>query len=267
MHARSLLRCHTTLALVRGASAVVLALLGFAGQAACIPIADPRLAQYESLLRVNPAAAETQALAHLADRTLDRKTLASLYEILAQAYSIQEKHDDVRRAVQNGIALVQDVASPTYVNFVYLDTSRTLDEQEVAAGLKLAQAAHARQVKGSAEEACVLIALGALEHVADRTDLASMHLTRAYRMSAGPERQQQRMLAAGVLSIVMQALRDFPAALALSREVIAWHTQRKSTIELSAAYFIEGYVLTEMGDRAAARVALKRSRDMSVQLK
>lgn len=249
-------------------AAFALALLAGVGHATCLSNSDPRLNEYEVLLRSNPAAIEARVEQELTSAAAQESIYrASLYHVLAQSYSILEQHNDLRAAASAAFALLPDNTHPVYVDLMYLDAVRPLEEKEVAAALTRAEATLKAQPQDSPAQACALITLGVLEHVSDRPDLASMYLTRAYRMSAGPERRQQRMVAAGDLSIVLEGLRDVPAALALIREVIEWHRSRASMIELSAAYFIEGFLLTELPDRAGARNALQRSRTISVDLK
>lgn len=85
-------------------------------EAACIPTTDPRLSQYETLLRVDAIAAERQAANELKQRTLSAHERASLYAILAEVHSIQEKHDDAALAiverVRTGAADIRGGALP-----------------------------------------------------------------------------------------------------------------------------------------------------------
>lgn len=230
-------------------------------EASCFSNLDPRVQEFEDLLRKSPTAVQNRLGSKLEnDASLDSAYRAAAYALLAAAYSVEEKSAETHAAVEKGLALVDDKTSPVYLNLLFLDAARPLEEAEITQGIERAEAAIAAQVKDSPGESCALTTLGVLEYVANRADRASMHLTRAYQMSVGDERRQQRVLAAAALSVVMQALRNFPTALELSKEVIDWHAQRQSMAELSTAYFMHGYILNELGKALEARVALERSR-------
>jgi diguanylate cyclase (GGDEF)-like protein len=244
-----------------------LALASSTGNAACLAYDAPRLQQIEMQVRANPQTAQRQIGTELAALGETRAAYrASLLVLLAQAYSVQEQHELSRNAVRDGLALASDPRDPTYINLIQLDAMRPVETHEVAGALARGEAALRAQTQGSPAEACALTTLGLLEHMNDRVDLASMHLTRAFRMSAGTQREPQRLAAGGALAVVLVALRDYTAALSLSRELIAAYEKLDSPYELSAAYYIEGFVLMELGDRKAAQTSLERTRALSESL-
>jgi diguanylate cyclase (GGDEF)-like protein len=164
------------------------------------------------------------------------------------------------------MSLVADQRSPVYVNLAVIWAANTFEEATVPAAIERLEAVHKLQQNGSPAEACTLIALGQLEHQADRSDLASAYLTRAYRMSEGSERRQQRVLAADTLALVMRDVRDFPQALALNQEVLDWDLARGATFNLATTRFFRAAILREMGEHEAAIAELTASRQLSEKM-
>jgi diguanylate cyclase (GGDEF)-like protein len=191
---------------------------------------------------------------------------AELMAVVANALSVMERYEEVRATTEEGMALVADLRSPIYVNLLVAWTANTFDEASVPKALERVEAVRRLQPPGSPAEACLLIGLGQLEHQADRSDRASVHLTRAYRMSTGEARRPQRALAADTLSIVMRDVRDFPQALALNQEVLDWDLKRGATFNLATTRFIRAAILREMGDHETAIAELEASRQLSMKM-
>lgn len=250
-------------------TAVKLALVLASGtaEAICLPSADAEIRRYERRMGSDPQAVADELQARLATGA-DKDPLrrAELMSVLAGSLSVMERYDEVRATAERGMALVPDLRSPVYVNLLVSWTANTFDEASVPKALERVEAVRRLQPPGSPAEACLLIALGQLEHQADRTDRASVHLTRAYRMSAGEPRRAQRALAADTLSIVMRDVRDFQQALALNQEVIDWDVQRGATFNLATTRFIRAAILREMGDHKTAIAELEASRVLSLKM-
>lgn len=251
----------------RSAVMLALALAAGAAGAVCLPSADPEIRRYEQRVGSNPGAVVRDLQARL-DSARDQHPFrrAELMAVLAESLSVMERYEDVRATTEQGMALVPDLRSPVYVNLLMSWTANTFDEASVPKALERVEAVRSMQEPGSPAEACLLIALGQLEHQADRTDRASVHLTRAYGMSAGETRRPQRVLAADTLSIVMRDVRDFQQALALNQEVIDWDVQRGATFNLATSRFIRAAILREMGDHEQAIAELAASRQFSVAI-
>jgi diguanylate cyclase (GGDEF)-like protein len=253
--------------LLRGIAAATLACVSVPGWSACLANTDARLAEIDRLMLTQPAAAARAVESQL--RAVDASepsVRAQLYVALADAYAAQEKHVDTKAAVASGLALIRDPRSAPYINLVYLDALSPKTESEIRSIRKRAEALGKLQREGSPEQACVLLTLGLIEHYADRPDQASIHLTHAYRMSSTPEREHTRILAAMVLSMVLHALKDDGGALALNQEVIDSHTRHHAEFDLATAYFMRGFILTELRDHRAALEMLGRSRALSVKM-
>jgi diguanylate cyclase (GGDEF)-like protein len=225
----------------------------FVTQAACLPNADPEIQSYERKIGVDPSAVTRELRARL-DAGVDTDPLrrAAALAAYAESLSVTEHYEEVRRATELGMTLVGDQRNSTYVNHLVMWSANTFDEASVPAAIERLEAVRKLQAPGSPAEACVLIGLGQLEHQADRTDRASAHLTRAYRMSVGDERRPQRAVAADTL--------------ALNQEVIDWDVKRGAIFNLATTRFIRASILREMGNHAAAIAELEASRAISLKM-
>jgi diguanylate cyclase (GGDEF)-like protein len=240
----------------------------YGAQAACLPSADPVVRQYEERL-----GSQSLDVARVVSRRLEGNSeadpirRAAFYGVLAEAYSGLERYDDVLTVAEKGLALVSEPTSPVYVNLLYWRATNSFHEQQVPTALLETEAVLKQQVAGSPAEACLLIALGTLEHFRGRLDQASIYLTRAYRMSTGEVRTNQRVLAADTLSIVMRDLKNHSQALTLNQEVIDWDLQRGATASLATSRFMRGAILQDMGDHQAALQELAASRNYGLKTK
>lgn len=63
-----------------------------------------------------------------------------------------------------------------------------------------------------------------------------------------------------VLSMVLQALRDYEGALTLNQEVIDSYLRRGAEFDPATAYFMRGFIFTELHDFQSALDVLARSR-------
>jgi diguanylate cyclase (GGDEF)-like protein len=249
----------------------VLAALSIAvrdASALCLPYADAQFQRYEKQMGVDPTRVADEVTAELA-KTADAEWLrrASLYSVQAEAFGSLERYAEAREASQRGLALVQDMRNPVHVNLLQLAASITYDEKGIPGAMAGIEAARRVQTPGSPEEACLLVALGALEHFAGQGQQAGMHLTQAYRMSVGAERKPQRILAADVLSLVMSDEGDFPQALALLQEVIDYQENDGATFGLAVSRFMRGAILRDALDHRGALAEFKASRDLGEKMK
>jgi diguanylate cyclase (GGDEF)-like protein len=247
-------------------ASALLALACGGANAACLPSADTEILQYEQRIGKDPHAVATAVAQRLAGFAGSPRETAALYSVLADAQSALERYEDVRTTARRAMALIEDKRDPIYVNAMTHLAANSYDEENVQRALGEVEAARKAQVPNSAGEACLLVALGQLEHQADRVDQASIYLTRAYRMSAGDARTPQRVLAADTLAIVMRDLNDFSQALALNQEVIDWDIARDASFNLAISRFMRGAILRDMGDHKAAIAELAASRALSLQI-
>ena len=248
-----------------GLAAALTSLAGVSG-AACMGGGDARFAEFERLRLTQPAAAAQAVESSLrASDPSDKALRARLQVSLADAYAALEMHVETQRAVAAGFALADQPSSDVYLDLVYLDTLSPKTEAEIASGRRRAEGLLKLQSEGSRGQACVLLALGMIEHYADRPDQASIHLTRAYRISSSPEREDVRIPVASALSMVLRALGDEPGALKLNQEAIDSYQRRGAEFDLATAYFLRGFILTELRDHAQALDVLHRSRALSVK--
>jgi tetratricopeptide (TPR) repeat protein len=154
-----------------------------------------------------------------------------------------------------------------YINLLQQLAAISYDEKSIPSVIESIEAARRVQPSGSQGEACLLIALGTLEHFAGREQQAGVHLTQAYRQSTGLERKPQRIQAADVLSIVMSDERDFAQAQALLQEVIDDETEKGATFDLAVSRFMRGAILRDAKDHRGALVEFEASRTLGAKMK
>jgi diguanylate cyclase (GGDEF)-like protein len=112
----------------------------------------------------------------------------------------------------------------------------------------------------------LLITRGIVQYRQDRADLAINSLTQAYRASTAPEFAVPRILAAGVLSMVLRNTGDYAQALSLNQETIEWDSRRGATLSLSVDLFLRGKILNLMEQYPAAIGEFADARKLSLQL-
>jgi len=191
---------------------------------------------------------------------------ASLYSLQAEAFGSLERYAESREASQRGLQLIGDMRSPVYINLLHQTAINTYDEQRIPNVIDVIAAARRKQQPGSPGEACLLIALGALEHFSGQGQQAGVHLTEAYRLSTGTDRKPQRILAADVLSLVMSDEGDFKQALALLQEVIDNETENGATFDLAVSRFMRGAVLRDAKDHQGALAEFEASRTLGAKM-
>jgi diguanylate cyclase (GGDEF)-like protein len=245
-------------------------LVSVGAHASCLHGPDAPANALDELASQNPAKALTQTQAALDAlrnaRRADPARLAALYSVQASSYSLLELDAEARQAASNGLALARDPTDPVHLQLLMTYAENVYDDVGLAAAIETIAKARAAQPAGSLADICLLITYGRLHHRQDHADKAIFSLTQAYQESSAPERAEQRVLAAAVLSPVMRIMGDYTQALALNQEVVDWHTAHRNTISLSVALFLRGTTLMAMGDNARAIDAFLQARRLSVQI-
>jgi diguanylate cyclase (GGDEF)-like protein len=148
----------------------------------------------------------------------------------------------------------------------FIDAENIYDAEGIAAAKRTIESVRAAGVTSPEVERCLLITLGTLQFRENRSDLAVVTLTQAYRASDAAGNLEQRTLAASQLSSVMRELGDYSQALALNSEVIEWNIAHKETLTLSVSRYLRGMILHEMRAYDAALLALANARALSVTI-
>src|SRR5258708_16135350 len=210
--------------------------------AACLPNADPAIRALQVLVDQDANAALKKVAQLLKTELLapipNPQRLASLYSVQAQAYSILELESKARDAVFKGLKYATDNTDPVRIMLLSLYAENVYDQAGIAAAVKTTEEAQAVQKRGSLEDICLLIGRGLLQYREDRQDLAIGSLTQAYRSSTTPAFAEPHVLAAGVLATVLRSMGDYPQALALNQEAIAWHPPHHPPLPLPLAPFL-----------------------------
>jgi diguanylate cyclase (GGDEF)-like protein len=245
-----------------------------AAPAACLANPDPDVSRLQALVAEDAAGALKQVQIRLdaleqhsaMDAVGVRHLKASWYSVQADAYSILELDDEARAAAAKGLTYAGDERDPVHLALLTTAAESTYDEAGINNAIKTIEAARVKQIRGSLADNCLLITRGLLEHRQDRSDLAIVSVTQAYRGTVAPNMSEAHILSAEVLSIVMRGMGDYAQALALNQEKIDWDTAHHATLSLSVSRFMRGQVLGLMKSYDAAIVEFAEARKLSVQV-
>ncbi len=235
----------------------------------CIQSPDPEIRDLQALAIANPnqALTRTQAMLRRAvAQEAPAQDVAWLHTVRAHAYSALELDSEARAAAAEGMKLVPDLREPVRLALFFIDSENIYDAEGIAEAKRTVEAVRAAGVASEEAERCLLITLGTLEFRENRSDLAVVTLTHAYRASAAAGNLEQRALAASLMSKVMRELGDYRQALALNSEVIEWNIAHDETLTLSVSRYLRGMILHEMREFDAALLAFANARALSVQI-
>jgi len=239
--------------------------------AACFSNPDPEVRQLELLVYQDAARAVTAAQAKLEalrhSTPFQSRSTAAFYAVLAEAFSALELDRHAREAATAGLKLIARADDPVRLALLTTHAENVYDASGLATAIARIEAAQRTVQRGSLADTCLSITLGGLQHREDRDDLAIVTLTRAYRAAMAPGMTEQRVLAAASLANVVADLGDFPQALALNEEVIAWDVAHDAWLDLSVTRFLRGRIHIRMHDYAAAVQELTEARRLSTRLK
>jgi diguanylate cyclase (GGDEF)-like protein len=230
---------------------------------------DPAIRKLQALAvaRPNEVLTRTQTLLReAAARNRPAREVAWLYVVRAHAYSALELDADARAAAAEGMKLVPDEREPVRLALFSIDAENVYDAEGIAAAKRTVESVRASGVGGPEAERCLLLTLGTLQFRENRSDLAVVTLTQAYRASDAAGNLELRSLAASELASVMRELGDYRQALALNSEVIEWNIAHDETLQLSVSRYLRGMILHEMGEHDAALLAFANARALSVTI-
>ncbi len=238
-------------------------------RATCIQSPDPavRALQARAISYPNEALAQVQdSLRDAIAATAAPRDIAWLHAARAQAYSALELDADARAAAAEGMKLVPDPRDPVNLALFFIDAENIYDAEGIAGAKHTIEAARTAGVVGPDAEPCMLLTLGTLQFRENRSDLAVVTLTQAYRATDATGALDQRALVASQLSKVMRELGDYSQALELNSEVIEWNASHGETLNLSVQRYLRGIILFEMREYGAALLAQASARSLSVQI-
>ena len=162
-----------------------------------VPILQIRDLQALAVANPNQALTRTQAmLRRAAARNAPALDVAWLHTVRAHAYSALELDADARAAAAEGMKLVPDVREPVRLALFFIDSENIYDAEGIAEAKRTVEAVRAAGVATAEAERCLLLTLGTLQFRENRSDLAVVTLTQAYRASAAAGNLEQRTLAA-----------------------------------------------------------------------
>lgn len=256
------------------AACLVLALSVMAPMAAradCFPISDPTYLALDPTVNKNA----TQTLSMVAGRLrtieragapVDPKQLAAIYAVQADAYSALEFDHEARATALKGLALVTGPTDPLRLELLSTAALNIYTQDGIRDAITALEAARSRQPPDSMSNICLEIALGDLERRAGENALATRILTQAYHDTETPARDEAHSKAASALAAALRTVGDYPEALTLQRQRIAWDTTHGNSLSLSVSYYLEGAILEAMREYHPAIDTFQQSRSMSLAL-
>ena len=249
---------------------VLLAFFVDAAHANCLESPYPEIRSLEALSVQDPKKALEAIRTALADAqksaTRDKRHIAALYAVAAQAYGLLELDADARSAAMTGLQLAPEPTDLTHLILRMAHAENIYDSAGIDSAITAIDTARSTQPRGSRAAVCLEITLGRLQYRRGRADLALLTLTQAYRASLTLADAAPRVEAASTLSPVMRAVGDFAQALALNQESIDWEQRHHATLSLSVARYLRGQILSDMHDYKAAIEETGQARKLSVEL-
>ena len=237
----------------------------------CFPVSDAAYVTLDPLVDKNA----TQALNEVAARlsALDRtgaagnsRQLAALYAVQADAYSILELDRQARAAAEKGLALANGVTDPLRLELLSTATLNIYTQDGIRDAIRTIESARASQPLDSLSSLCLEITLGSLESRAGENALATRTLARTYGDSEAPAQAEAHAEAASELSAALRGVGDYPEALTLVREKMAWDEAHGDSLALSVSTYLEGEILNATLDFPASTAAFQRAQSISVSL-
>lgn len=238
----------------------------------CFPISDSAYVTLDPRVDSDPAEALRAATTRVdglrrAGGPADRRQLAALYAVQADAYGILELDHEARAAAEDGLALVNGPTDPLRLELLSTAALTVHARSGIREAIRSIDSARALQAPGSLSNLCLEIALGTLERRAGESSQATRTLNRAYRDSETPARAEAHAEAAVGLSSALRGAGDFQEALALVREKIAWDAAHGDEEALSVSDALEGEDLEAMREFHPAIASFERARDISASLR
>jgi len=234
--------------------------------AACIKSPDPavRALQVRAIAHPNEALVQSQPLLREAvAANAPARDIAWLNAVRAQAYSALELNSEARAEAAEGMKRVPDPRDPVHLALYFIDAENIYDAAGIAGAKRTIEATRAAGVAGPDAAPCLLLTLGTLQFRENRSDLAVVTLTQAYRATDALGAFDQRALVASQLSKVMRELGDYRQALALNSEVIEWNASHGETLNLSVQRYLRGIILRDLNEFDAAMLAQANARALS----
>ncbi|HUX73758.1 MAG TPA: GGDEF domain-containing protein [Steroidobacteraceae bacterium] len=245
-------------------------LLSWPAHADCLASPYAAVRALQSLAATDAVQASRRARSMLAPLlrapNADPRRIASLYAVIAQSDSRLELDVDARAAARSGLRLVGGASDPVRLDLLAAYAENVYDEAGMHKALQSIVAARSAQPPRSAADICLRITEGLLQYRLNQEDRAIVSLSEAYRAASSQGLAEPRMLAADSLTAVMRAMRDYPQALTLNDEVIAWDLAHDATLSLSVSRYVRGTILKLMGNYRGAIAEFTQSRALSVPL-
>jgi diguanylate cyclase (GGDEF)-like protein len=240
-------------------------------RADCFPVSDSTYVTLDPMVGKNAL----QALSILAGRLrtleaatspVDSRPLAALYAVQADAYSALELDHEARATALKGLALLTAPADPLRLELLSTSALNIYTQDGIRDAIGAVQAARGQLPADSTSNICLEITLGNLERRAGENALATRTLTQAYHDTEMPARAEAHAKAASALAAALRTVGDYPEALSLQRERIAWDTTHGNSLSLSVSNYLEGAILEAMREFHPAIDTFRRARHISQSL-
>jgi diguanylate cyclase (GGDEF)-like protein len=230
--------------------------------AGCMPAPTQELRSLAELAGRNPAAVLAATERDNAD-VMTASRFGWRQAARAEAYDTLSRPADARRVAQR--MMERDTASRSALD-VELLTRHAMNgfrAEEIASAIPMVETAKQRQVRGSAADACLQIALGELQRMQGTPERAVIYLTEAYRATSYARLKPQHVLATEKLARVIDWAGDHLQAVSLIEEVIAWDRERGRKVALSNDLYFRGTFNLRRGAYHAALDDFRQARALA----
>ena len=242
-----------------------------AARADCFPVSDSTYLALDPT--VNKNAIQTLSTVAKRLRTIERggspadsQQLAALYAVQADAYSALELDHEARATALKGLALLNGRADPLRLELLSTAALNIYTQDGIRDAIATIGTARDGQPVDSPSSICLAITLGTLERRADENARATRTLTQAYHDTETPALAEAHAKAGHELAFALRSVGDYPEALMLEREKIAWDTAHGNSMSLSVSTYLEGVILEAMREFHPAIADFERARSISVSL-
>jgi diguanylate cyclase (GGDEF)-like protein len=242
-----------------------------AARADCFPVAESAYVTLDPTVDKNAI----QTLATLAARMravesasppAGSRQLAALYAVQADAYSALELDHEARATALKGLALLSGATDPLRLELLATAALNIYTQDGIREAITAIESARGHLPTDSMSNICLAIALGDLERRAGENALATRILTQAYHDTELPGRAAAHSKAASALAAALRTVGDYPEALTLQRQRIAWDTAHGNSLSLSVSYYLEGAILEAMREYHPAIDTFRQARGISQSL-
>jgi len=211
--------------------------------ASCLPSSDSRILELARLIGRDPLEASRAAAQDLKAADLSAEARARRLAIEAEGYGRTSQADLARTTANRGLAETLAGDSSARVELLWILSTNTFSQAELAELRPRVLDLPARQHPASVETVCLNIALGSIDRMRGEFGEAARYLYHSYRGSEAVGMEDAHVEAARQLARLMGDADDNAGALDLNQTVIELEKARGNSFMLAFAHGFRGIYL------------------------